>query len=119
MRMMPLAMKKGVSDAIIMIVFVIIAVMILQELVFDSISLGPTILGAVFIFAIIVEYDVRLSKNSGTETEPLDLQRQDLIMNLPYEDTFDLCMRSLQLSSFTVIVNSDRQFGVIEAHQKS
>ena len=106
-------MKKGVSEAIIMLVFVIIAAILLQELVFDSISVDPLILGVVFIFAIIVEYYIRLT------CEPYDLQQQDLIINLPYDDTFDLCMRSLQLFSFTVIVNSDRQSGVIEAHQKS
>jgi hypothetical protein len=93
----------------------ILAVVLISENLYSA----ENLLFALAVAAIIIIGWFIVRGKPAQIRELFDLQARDLLVDLPYDDTFDLCMRSLQEFRNTVTINSDRRNGVIEANQKS
>lgn len=111
----------GKSSVILLAGFVMLGIcsIIAVALISENLYSTENLLFALAVAAIILIGWFIVREKPAQVRELFDLQARDLLMDLPYDDTFDLCMRSLQEFRHTVTVNSERRNGVIEANQKS
>lgn len=113
--------NMGKSSIILLAGFVMLGICSILAVALISENLYSTgnLLFALAVAAIILIGWFIVRGKPAQVRELFDLQAGDLLIDLPYDDTFDQCMRSLQELPHTITVITDRRNGVIEANQKS